>query len=173
MSFTAIGAMLKIVPSWCYWLLALAALCLGCDLHGRHAVQAQWKAETEARNERTRETQRAQELAAAKTEIVYRDHIQKIYVKGDTVEKQVPIFVTAADSLRFGVNAGFVRSYDAAWSGEPAGAAAESDREPAAVSLAQVADTDAFNATACLAWREIAMGLREHYTAQEQVLKGE
>ena len=32
----------RLVPSWCYWLLALVALCLGCEIHGRHAVQAKW-----------------------------------------------------------------------------------------------------------------------------------
>ena len=35
-------AAFKFVPSWCYWLLALVALCLGCEMHGRHAVRKQW-----------------------------------------------------------------------------------------------------------------------------------
>ena len=39
---TEILAMFKMAPSWCYWLLALVALCLGCELHGRHTVQAKW-----------------------------------------------------------------------------------------------------------------------------------
>lgn len=169
--FAVIGAVLKIVPTWCYWILTLAALCVGCELHGRHVVQVRWRAETEARNERTSETRGGQEVVAVKTEIIYRDRIQKIYIKGDTVEKQVPIFVTAVDSRRCTVNAGVVRSYDAAWSGEPAGAAAESDRESAAVSLTEVAETDAFNARACLVWREIALGLREHYAQQGIMLE--
>lgn len=38
----AILAMLKIVPGWCWWILALTALCLGFELHGRHAVQLRW-----------------------------------------------------------------------------------------------------------------------------------
>jgi hypothetical protein len=36
--------MFRVVPTWCYWLLALVALCLGCELHGRHAVQVKWNA---------------------------------------------------------------------------------------------------------------------------------
>ena len=62
-----------------------------------------------------------------------------------------------------------MRLYDAAWSGEAAGPAADSDREPAGVSLAQVAEVDIFNATSCRAWREIALGLREHYTGLQSV----
>jgi hypothetical protein len=44
-----------------------------------------------------------------------------------------------------------MRSYNAAWSGEPAGGAVDADREPAGISLSEVAEADAHNATACLA----------------------
>jgi len=62
-----------------------------------------------------------------------------------------------------------VRLYDAAWSGEAAGPAADADREPAGISLAQVAEVDIFNATSCGAWRELALRLREHYTRLQAV----
>ena len=97
------------------------------------------------------------------TEIEYRDRIQKIYIQGKTIEKEVPVYVTQADNSRCTVNAGFLRSYNAAWANEPAGPAAESDRGPAGVSLAEVGETDAFNATVCLAWREKAIGLEAFY----------
>lgn len=106
---------------------------------------------------------KAQQIVVTKTEIEYRDRIQKIYVKGDVIEKEIPVYVTQADNARCTINAGFVRIYDAAWSGEPAGPAAESDREPASVSLAEAADVGTHNATACLAWREQALGLRGFY----------
>jgi len=48
------------------------------------------------------------------------------------------IFVTAADDAVYRVSIGFVRAYDAAWSGEPAGSATESDWELARVPLADV-----------------------------------
>ena len=38
-------ALLRIVPSWCYWILALVALCLGCEIHGAGRVQAKWDAD--------------------------------------------------------------------------------------------------------------------------------
>lgn len=106
---------------------------------------------------------KAQQLVVTRTEIAYRDRIQKIYVKGDVIEKEVPVYVTQADNDRCTINAGFVRSHDAAWTGEPAGPAAGADREPAGVSLAEVGQAVAFNATACLAWRELALGLRNFY----------
>jgi len=41
----AVLGMLRIVPSWCYWILALVALCLGCEIHGAGRVQAKWDAQ--------------------------------------------------------------------------------------------------------------------------------
>jgi len=110
----------------------------------------------------------AQARVVVRTETKYRDRIQTVYVKGDEIERQVPVYITRADDERFGVNAGFVRSYNAAWSGEPAGPAAESDADPAAIPVSALAATDAHNASTCRAWRELALGLREHY----QQLKG-
>jgi hypothetical protein len=106
---------------------------------------------------------KAQEKVVVKTEIVYRDRIKKIYVKGDVIEKEVPVYVTKTDNERCTVNAGFVRSYNAGWTGEPAGPPAESDREPSGISLAEVAETDAYNAKVALAWKEQALGLRKLY----------
>ncbi|MBY0243046.1 MAG: hypothetical protein K2X55_27435 [Burkholderiaceae bacterium] len=106
---------------------------------------------------------RAQTKVVLQTEIKYRDRIKTIYVKGDEIEKQVPVYVTAADDQRCVVNTGFVRAYNAAWSGDLAGAAADADREPAGISLAEVAEADAFNATTCRAWREQVIGWREFY----------
>ena len=35
-------ALIRIVPSWCYWLLALVALCIACEVHGRHEVEKKY-----------------------------------------------------------------------------------------------------------------------------------
>ncbi|AIY41971.1 hypothetical protein LT85_2813 [Collimonas arenae] len=77
--------------------------------------------------------------------------------------KQLPIYITEVDNERFVINAGFVRLYNAAWSGESAGPAAESDREPAGISLAEVAEVEIHNASNCRAWAEMTLGLRKHY----------
>ncbi|SFG29178.1 hypothetical protein SAMN05518865_110155 [Duganella sp. CF458] len=163
-----------ILPAWFKW-VAIAALCAVAYGVGR-LQEARRGAEAmsdymSAQAARKVAIDRAQSKVIVETEIKYRDRIQKIYLKGDVIEKQVPVYVTASDNAECRINAGFVRSYNAAWSGEPSGPPASSDHDPAGVSLSEVGETDAFNAAACLAWRELAVGLKEHYQRQQGLLK--
>lgn len=161
-----------VIPAWARW-LALAAVSVFVfvfgQMRGERLAGERHIDYVSKQAAQTVKIAKAQERVVVQTEIQYRDRIQKIYVKGDVIEKEVPVYVTQADNDHCVVNAGFVRSYDAAWAGEPAGPATESDREPAGISLADVAETGAFNATACRAWREQALGWREFY----EKLKGE
>lgn len=106
---------------------------------------------------------KAQAKVVVQTEIQYRDRIKTVYIQGEVIEKQVPVYVTRADDVAYGVNVGFVRTYNAAWTGDDPGAAAESDREPAGIPISEIAETDAFNATTCRAWREQALAWRSFY----------
>jgi hypothetical protein len=160
---SAVLGMLKAVPAWCWGLILVAGLCVGFELHGRSVVKADWAAADEARNEIVRETRRAQRDVVAHTEVIETVRLQTIYLKGTEIEKLVPVYINAEDNQHFGVNVGFVRVYNAAWHGETPGSAAESDRGSAGIPLSDVAGVDAHNATSCLAWREIAIGLRRHY----------
>ncbi len=105
----------------------------------------------------------AQAKVVIQTEIQYRDRIKIVKEKADTIIKEVPIYVTQADTNHFGVNVGFVRHYNAAFTGEPAGLATQSDRRPAGISLAEIAEVNAFNASVCWQWREQVLGLRAFY----------
>ncbi len=155
-----------VLPWWARWLMAAAAgvsvYMLGV-LHGERIAGQRHFDYIQAQAAHTVSIAQAQARVVVQTETKYVDRIKTIYVKGEEIEKRVPVYVTRDDDNRFGVNAGFVRSYNAAWAGEPAGAAAESDRDPAGIPLSAVAEADAHNATACRAWRELAVGLREHY----------
>ncbi len=111
------------------------------------------------------QTQLAHAQAVTRIEVRYRDRIKVVKEKGDAIIQKVPVYVTAQDNARFGVHTGFVRSINAAFSGQSAGPAAESDREPARVSLAEIAKTTAFNAAVCRQWREQALGWRAFYQA--------
>lgn len=82
-------ALLRIVPSWCYWLLALVALCLGCEIHGAGRVQAKWDAQVkqqavaaEAALELRREQNRAigaeQALKSAQIQKGHDDEMAKV-----------------------------------------------------------------------------------------------
>lgn len=161
-----------LLPAWARWAAlaacGAAAFLLG-QLHGERVagqvhtdyLLAQAHAETRVA--------KAQIQVLWKTDVQYRDRIQTITEKGKEIEQAVPEYVTPADDARIGVNAGFVRSYNAAWTNEPAAAADESDREPAGVSLADVADADAVNAAACHTWRAEALGLRELYDQMKRI----
>lgn len=160
-----------VLPGWARWaalaLVALSAYAFG-RFDGERIEGNEHLAYVAKQAAQTVKIVQAQQKVVVQTEIKYRDRIQKIYVKGDTITKEVPVYVTQADNAGCTINAGFVRSHDAAWTGEPAGPAAESDRESSGISLAEVAQGDAFNATACLAWREQAIGLRDFYRKLQQ-----
>jgi hypothetical protein len=140
-------------------------------LHGERGAGQQHIEYVQAQAARGVAIAKAQSEVVVRTEIKYRDRIKTIYVKGEEIEKQIPVLVSPADDLQPGVSVGFVRSYNAAWSGEPAGPAAGTDRDAAGIPLTEFAETDAHNATACLAWRELALGVRDFYLQQQSLLK--
>jgi hypothetical protein len=154
------------VPAWARLLLILAAgaivFVLGV-LHGERVAGERELAAAHAQAAAVVKVAQAQNQVFVKTEVKWRDRIRTVYVKGEEIEKRIPEYVTPADDGRFGVNAGFVRIHDQAWGLEAATPAADSDREPAGIPLSQVSEVDAYNAKACLAWRDLALGLREFY----------
>lgn len=155
-----------LLPWWGRWLvyalMMAVLLCLG-EMDGQRRAGHRHVDYVTAQAARTVVIGQAQTKVVMQTEIKYRDRIQKIYLKGEVIEKQVPVYVTRADDAAYGVNVGFVREYNAAWSGDDTGPAAESDRGPAGVPLSTIAEVDAHNATSCRAWREKVIGLREFY----------
>ena len=76
----AILGMLRIVPSWCYWILILAVLCLGCEIHGAGRVQAKWDAQVKlqaAAAEAALELRREQNRAIGAEQALKSAQIQK------------------------------------------------------------------------------------------------
>lgn len=155
-----------IIPPWVkYAAIALAALALYAfgRFDGTRIEGAKHQEYIAAQATKALRITKAQQKVVIQTEIEYRDRIKTIYVKGDVIEKKVPVYVTQADNDRCIIPSGFVRLYDAAWAGDPPGPATDSDRGPAGIPLSIVAETDAYNATSCRAWREQALGWREFY----------
>ncbi|WP_428718592.1 hypothetical protein [Undibacterium curvum] len=150
--------------------LALGIVFLIGQLRGERIAGQRHLDYVTAQASQTTKIVRAQAKVVIETQVKYVDRIKTIYKQGETIEKQVPIYVTAADDSRCSISTGFVRAYDAAWSGDDPGPAASADREPAAVSLATVAETNAANATSCRAWREQAIGLRELYSKLQKAM---
>lgn len=167
------------LPAWAPWAAgALAMTALASGSYGLGRVQeARIGAKTLAdyQGKQVAQTVRIVERQAAVKVVVetkYVDRIKKIYVQGERIETLVPQYITPGDTARFGVNAGFVRVVDAAWTGDPVGSPGDPDRKPAAVSLADVAGAEAGNATSCLAWREQAYGWRDFYARQQVAVNG-
>ena len=155
-----------VVPWWARALaltFACASVFLLGQLHGERIAGEKHSDYVSKQAAQTVKIVKAQAKVVIETQIKYVDRIKTIYTKGETIEKQVPIYITSADNAACTINAGFVRAYDAAWQNQPAGPATDADREPAAISLTDVAETDAHNATSCHAWREQALGWREFY----------
>lgn len=82
-------ALLRIVPSWCYWILILVAVCLGCEIHGAGRVQAKWDAQVkqqqaaaeaalELRREQNRAISAEQALKSAQIQKGYDDEMAKV-----------------------------------------------------------------------------------------------
>ncbi|WP_211475089.1 hypothetical protein [Collimonas humicola] len=162
----------EVLPWWARWLAFVSAAAVFgtiCYNKGKQDEGEKHIAYLNQQAERSIKIAKAQQIVVAQTQIKYVDRIKTIYVKGETIEKQVPIYITQADNVRFAVNAGFVRLYDAAWSGDDPGSASDSDREPAGISLTQVAEAEISNSRSCRAWRELALGLREYYTRLREV----
>jgi hypothetical protein len=167
------------LPAWAPWAAgALFIVALGAGSYGLgrvHEARVGAAALADYKGKAALETVRivkGEAEVVVKTETVYRDRIQKVYVQGAEIEKHITDYVQPADDARFGVNVGFVRNIDAAWSGVPVGPAEDTDREPAGIPLSEVAAVETGNATSCRVWREQALGWRAFYADQQVVING-
>lgn len=148
---------------WAVYAVAACALLALGEIDGQRRAGQAHIDYVNAQAQRTVAIAKAQARVGIQTEIKYRDRIKTVYLKGETIERQVPVYVTPGDDSAFGVNAGFVRVYNGAWSGDDPGAASDSDREPAGIPISEIVETDVHNATSCRAWREQALGWRDYY----------
>ncbi|MCX8566965.1 MAG: hypothetical protein ON057_001692 [Glomeribacter sp. 1016415] len=152
--------------AFCFGVACAGSLYYKPRIHKAQMALVQYKTEIATAQARLTE---AQAKVVIQTEIRYRDRIKIVKEKGDTIIKEAPIYVTQADTNRFGVNVGFVRHYNAAFAGEFAGLASELDREPSGISLAEIAEVNTFNANTCLQWREQALGLKAFNRQLQQI----
>jgi hypothetical protein len=164
-----------VVPAWARaaMLVAAGVALLGIGwIQGERSAGEAHLAYVSAQATRTVAIARAQAKVVQQVEVRYQERIRTIYLHGETIETHIPQLVTPADVERFGVHVGFVRLFDAAWSGDAPGPSEDADREPAAVSLADVAQVEAENATTCRAWREQALGWRDFYDELKRATDG-
>ena len=139
--------------SWPYrWLalVLLAAALIGFGwIKGASHVQAQWDAAIQQQTLQAAAIRERQAQATVKVVTEYVDRVRIVREKGDTIIKEVPIYVPVQADAACTINRGFVRLHDAAAAGELPESARDADAAAAGIALSAVAGTVATNYQTC------------------------
>ncbi len=143
---------MSVIP-WPYRLLALAALGLALVgfgwIKGAGHVQAQWDATVQQQALHATAVREEQAQATVKVVTEYVDRIRVVREKGDTIIKEVPVYVPVQADAACTINRGFVRLHDAAAAGALPEPARDTDAAAADIALSAVAGTVATNYQTC------------------------
>ena len=143
---------MTLIP-WPYRLLALvllAAALIGFGwIKGAVHVQAQWDAAAQQQTLQTAAIRQRQAEATVKVVTQYVDRVRVVREKGETIIKEVPIYVPVQADAACTINRGVVRLHDAAAAGELPEPAQDADAAPAGIALSAVAGTLASNYQTC------------------------
>ena len=143
---------MTLIP-WPYRLLALVLLAVALIgfgwIKGAVHVQAQWDAAVQQQALQTSATRLRQVEATVKVVTEYVDRVRVVREKGDTIIREVPVYVPAQADAACTINRGFVRLHDAAAAGELPEPAGDADAPAAGIALSTVAETVAGNYQSC------------------------
>lgn len=150
------------LPYRILFMAVIAAALFGFGwLKGAGHVQAEWDAEVVKQSLTAARIEKDRAQATVQVVTKYVDRVKIVRQAGETIIKEVPVYVSAQADAACLVPRGFVRLHDAAAQGvvpEPAG---NSDAAPAGVALSAVAGTVAENYTACRENAEQLTALQE------------
>ena len=139
---------MSLIP-WPYRWLAAAALATALIgfgwVKGAGHVQAQWDAAVQQQTLQAAAVRERQAQATVKVVNEYVDRVRIVREKGDTIIKEVPIYVPVQADAACTINRGFVRLHDAAAAGELPKPARDADAAATGLALSAVAGT--FSAT--------------------------
>jgi hypothetical protein len=137
-------------PYRCLALVLLAAALIGIGwIKGAAHVQAQWDAAVQQQALQTSATRLRQAEATVKVVTEYVNRVRVVREKGDTIIKEVPIYVPVQADAACTINRGFVRLHDAAAASELPEPAGDADAPAAGIALSAVAGTVAVNYQIC------------------------
>ncbi len=143
---------MSVIP-WPYRLVALAALGLVLVgfgwVKGASHVQAQWDAAVHQQTLQGAAIRERQAQATVKVVTEYVDRVRVVREKGDTIIKEVPVYVSVQADAACTINRGFVRLHDAAAAGELPEPVGDADAAAADIALSTVAGTVAANYRTC------------------------
>ena len=151
---------MNLIP-WPYRWFAVAALAVALIgfgwIKGAGHVQAQWDAAARQQTLQTAAIRERQAQATVEVVTQYVDRVRVVREKGDTIIKEIPVYVPVQADAACTINRGFVRLHDAAAEGELSEPARNPDAPAEGIALSTVARTVADNYQTC---HEIAEQLR-------------
>lgn len=143
---------MNLIP-WPYRWLAVAALAVALIgfgwIKGAGHVQAQWDAAAQQQTLKVAAVRQRQAEATVKVVTQYVDRVRVAREKGNTIIKEVPVYVPVQADAACSINRGFVRLHDAAAAGELPEPARDADAAAAGIALSAVAGTVAANYQTC------------------------
>lgn len=158
-------------PPWYYKALAALGLIVGIwfvgDLHGSNSKQAEWDADTALRKSAEQDVHIQADAITLDAGLKFADTVQTIYIKGATITKEIPKYVTVKADANCTIPVGFVSVWNAAATGGALpDAPGQSNDAPSGVALSTVADTTAAGFTMCRATAEQLTQLQVWVKAQ-------
>ena len=143
---------MSVIP-WTYRLLVLAVLGVALVgfgwIKGASHVQAQWDAAIQQQALQTAAIRERQSQATVKVVTQYVDRVRIVREKGETIIKEVPVYVPVQADAACTINRGFVRLHDAAAAGDLPEPARDADAAATGIALSAVAGTVAANYQTC------------------------
>lgn len=116
---------------------------------GRDQVQDKWDAANNKQLLQVSAVKTEQAEATVKVVTEYVDRVQTVRVAGQTIIKEVPVYVPAQADAACSLSRGFVRLHDAAAAGSLPESTSGPDAAPAGIALSAVAGTVADNYQRC------------------------
>ena len=143
---------MSVIP-WPYRLLVLAVLGVALVgfgwIKGASHVQAQWDAAIQQQALQTAAIRERQSQATVKVVTQYVDRVRIVREKGETIIKEVPVYVPVQADAACTINRGFVRLHDAAAAGDLPEPARDADAAATGIALSAVVGTVAANYQTC------------------------
>ena len=143
---------MNLIPRPYRW-LAIAALAVALTglgwVKGAGHVQSQWDAAVHQQTLQIAAVRQRQAEATVQVVTRYVDRVRVVREKGDTIIKEVPVYVPVQADAACTINRGFVRLHDAAAAGELPEPARDADAASAGIALSAVAGTVAANYQTC------------------------
>ena len=166
---------MNLIPRPYRW-LAIAALAVALTglgwVKGAGHVQSQWDAAVHQQTLQIAAVRQRQAEATVQVVTRYVDRVRVVREKGDTIIKEVPIYVPVQADAACTINRGFVRLHDAAAAGELPEPARDADAAATGIALSAVAGTVAANYQTCHEnaeqLRALQTWVREMKVASEQ-----